>query len=63
MIYIHSQLYKRKTVATINQSIRIGRKRLSETPSNRKKSFEGFPVGLFVRYGLMTRLVRGDPLF
>jgi hypothetical protein len=36
-------------VGSTNQSIRMGWKGLSETPSNRKKSLEGFSVGLFVR--------------
>ncbi|MDA1130856.1 MAG: hypothetical protein O3B00_05085, partial [archaeon] len=37
-------------VRTINQSIRMRWKGLSETPSNKKKPLEGLAVGLFVRY-------------
>jgi len=37
-------------VWTINQSIRMCWKGLSETPSNKEESLEGFCVGLFVRY-------------
>ena len=43
------------------QSIRIGRKGLSDYPSNTQEQLKGVAVGLFVRYPLMRFFLINHP--